>query len=195
MSCEVLLQVAVTLDDGYKDNLYIAAPILLKFKIPFTIFVTSAFITGRSQDYLTRNELRELSELPGVTIGSHGATHVPLAKCDGATLQKELYGSRAYLEDLIGREVKVISYPHGSVDRRCRDTASRAGYLRGGCSRFDINDETRDPLLLCRCEILSLDSERLFIQKLSGAWDWYRWRNRDPASYMTRKGNAITDLE
>lgn len=176
------LQVAVTFDDGYKDNLYKAAPILIKYNIPFTVFVTSSFIKSGSQEYLTPEELRELSELPGVTIGSHGATHVSLAGCDDALLKRELSESRSYIEDVTGLEVTSIAYPHGSASLRVRDAAARTGYTLGGCSRFDINRRGRDPLLINRCEIWASDSERVFRQKLSGVWDWYRRRSRDPAT-------------
>jgi len=175
------LRVAVTFDDGYKDNLHRAAPILLKYGVPFAVFVTSSFIRSGSADYLSPSELRELANLPGVTIGSHGATHVPLAGCDDRTLWNELHGSRLYLEDTIGRPVWAVSYPHGSVTRRVADVARQAGYITGVCSRFDINAPGRDPLLLCRTEIVAGDSERVFRQKLRGTWDWSRWQKVDPA--------------
>src|SRR6185436_10000314 len=72
------LRVAVTFDDGYRDNLYAAAPILLKLQIPFTVFITTSFLQQDSRDYLSANELKELAALPGVSIGSHGVTHLPL---------------------------------------------------------------------------------------------------------------------
>jgi len=175
------LRVAVTFDDGYKDNLAVAAPILLKLKIPFTVFVTTAFVRSGSSLYLTPAELRELADLPGVTIGSHGMTHIRLAECDDHTLWQELEGSRLMLEDLIGKPVTAITYPRGSVNRRVADMARRAGYTLGACSRFNINDARRDPLLLCRTEVVAADSERVFLQKLWGVWDWQRWRTKDPA--------------
>jgi len=174
------LHVAVTFDDGYKDNLNRAAPILQRYGIPFTVFATSAYLQSGSDEYLTPAELRDLAELPGVSIGSHGTTHRPLSLCDDAALQSELNGSRCYLEDLLGRPVVMIAYPHGSTDVRVAQAARRAGYTLGVCSRFGLNDGSRHPLHLRRTEVVAFDSERVFRQKLNGAWDWYRWKTREP---------------
>lgn len=181
-SSTVPRRIALTFDDGYRDILEVAAPILMAHKIPFTVFVTSSYVQSNSALYLTPTELRRLADLSGVTIGSHGATHIPMAECADGVLWKEVHGSRLYLEDVLGKSVTAISYPHGAVNMRVRDAAQRAGYTLGVCSRADINEDDRDPLLLCRTEIVSGDSERVFRQKLGGAWDWYRWRAADPAS-------------
>ena len=37
---------AITFDDGYRDNLEIAAPILKRRGLPATLFVASGFIDG-----------------------------------------------------------------------------------------------------------------------------------------------------
>lgn len=175
-------RIAITFDDGYRDNLYVAAPILMKYKIPFTVFATASYIQSGDSIYMSREELRELATFDGITIGSHGMTHARLAECDDKTLKKELCESRSYLEDIIGRPVTAVSYPHGSVNRRVRDAAQEAGYTIGGCSLFGVNKPGRDPLLLRRTEIIASDTEKIFRQKLSGAWDWYAWRQKDPKS-------------
>ena len=51
---------------------------MLEKKIPFTVFVVSDFVNNNKEEYLNRKELYELSQLPNVTIGSHGASHTPL---------------------------------------------------------------------------------------------------------------------
>lgn len=175
---EKKLRVAVTFDDGYKDNLYVAAPILLGLQIPFTVFITSSYIQKTSADHLNELELKELAALPDATIGSHGVTHCRLAECDDATLHWELEESRRYLEDVIGKPVNTLSYPHGSASDRVREAARQAGYVLAGSSFFDINKARHDPLMLSRCEIVAQDSERVFLQKLKGDWDWMRWRER-----------------
>lgn len=173
---EKKLRVVVTFDDGYKDNLSTVAPIMNKLQIPFTVFVTSSFIQEDSSDYLSAHELRDLAALPGVGIGSHGVTHRRLAECDDTSLRWELSESRRSLENMIEKSVTALSYPHGSASNRVREAARQAGYVLAGSSCFDINKAGHDPLMLCRCEIVAGDSERVFLQKLYGDWDWKRWQ-------------------
>ncbi|WP_374615134.1 polysaccharide deacetylase family protein [Sphingorhabdus sp.] len=174
-------RVAITFDDGYLDNLEVAAPILSELRLPFTVFVTAEFVRNGKAGFLSPDAMRALAALPGAQIGAHGARHVALTQCDEATLHNELTSSRYYLEDVLGSEVRTLAYPYGAADRRVRDAARAAGYRLGACSLAGINAPDRDPLLLTRTEIVSFDNERVFAQKLHGDWDWYRWRTQDPA--------------
>lgn len=180
--CEHSHRLAITFDDGYRDNLEVAAPILNDFSLPFTVFVTSEFIRKNSAGFLSIAGLRDLSTLPMVTIGAHGKNHVALTGCNDSVLQSELVTSKEFLEDKIGKEVSAIAYPYGDVDHRVKTAAKAAGYQLGVCSFAGVNRPGRDPLLLSRTEVLSLDNNRIFRQKLEGNWDWYRWRKTDPQS-------------
>ena len=173
------LKIALSFDDGYRDNLSVAAPLLVELGMPFSVFVCTGPVAQRKAGFLSPEDLRELAGLPGVTIGSHGVNHLRLTECDERRLKEELAGSKAYLENLLGSEIASLSYPHGAVNRNVRDAAESVGYRIGACSRFDINQSGRDPLLLCRTDIWADDDLPTFEQKLGGDWDWYRWRSAD----------------
>ena len=181
------LHIAITFDDGYSDKLFTAAPLLAKSGFPFTVFICSGAVAERRNGFLRPEEVCELAELPGVQIGSHTVNHVRLTTCDDKELKYELKSSKSYLEDLIGRSVTCVSYPHGDVNHRVRNMASALGYTIGCTSRFDINLSGRDSLLLCRSEILASDELSTFQQKIRGDWDWRRWRQDDPAQSEKRK--------
>ena len=173
------LKIALTFDDGYRDNLTVAAPILAKLGIPFTIFICTGAVAESRTGFLTPEDVRELAALQGAKIGSHTISHSRLTECDDSQLKEELIGSKNYLEDLIGSEVNMLSYPHGAVNNRVRDFVEKAGYQIGATSRFDLNEFGRDPLLLCRTDIWAQDNLSIFEQKLQGNWDWNRWRSID----------------
>ncbi|MBW1909665.1 MAG: polysaccharide deacetylase family protein [Deltaproteobacteria bacterium] len=167
------LLVAITFDDGYKNNLHTVAPILLDYGFPFTVFLTVENLDIPSSEYLSRKELIELASLPGVSIGSHGVHHSQMTELGDQDLRAELEDSRSVIEDIIGKKVDMLSYPHGKTDQRVRDTALDLGYRLGAGSRFGTNLEDADPMGLKRIELWSTDSRDIFRQKYSGAWDWY----------------------
>lgn len=172
--------IAITFDDGYADNLHVVAPLLMARNIPFTVFVTGRFVREKEPGFLTESELKQLSLLPGVSIGAHGDTHCDLTRCDERKLHAELKGSKAYLEDVLGSPVTSMAYPYGAANRRVRDAAQASGYTLAACSYFDINRPERDPLMLNRAVVLNGDSPRVLDQKIQGNWDWYRLRMTDP---------------
>lgn len=56
--------VVVTFDDGYRDNLYEAKPVLDRYGIPATVFVTTGYIDGNREFWW--DELEKIFLCPGV---------------------------------------------------------------------------------------------------------------------------------
>jgi peptidoglycan/xylan/chitin deacetylase (PgdA/CDA1 family) len=175
-------EIAVTFDDGFRDTLTTAAPILAALKLPFTVAVTAAFVRDGEPPHMRVADLRELSRVPGAEIGAHGAGHRLMAGCGDDELARELSESRAFLAEALGAPAEVMTWPHGSASRRTAEFARRAGFVRAGCSLYGLNEPGRDPLLLKRTEITGFDSDADFVRKCSGGWDWFALRQGDPAS-------------
>jgi peptidoglycan/xylan/chitin deacetylase (PgdA/CDA1 family) len=132
--------VSITVDDGYASNLHHLTPLLLELGIPWSVFVSVESLgaanvwdvrwVGYPERHLTADEVRSLA-MEGVTVGSHGMTHVALTSLSDRELADALGRSRAALAGITGVDVDAIAYPWGRVDARVADAARRAGYRRG----------------------------------------------------------------
>lgn len=169
--------IAITFDDGYRNNLEIAAPILNEFEMPFSVFVVVDNLHESKKEYLDKTLLKELSDNPLASIGSHSKTHAKLTECSPEQIRNEVRDSKSYLEDLLGKEVSAFSYPHGKFNSFIRDEVMKAGYFLGFTSHYDLNHLDQDRLTLNRNEIWNSDNLNNFKKKIDGHWDWLKYRN------------------
>ena len=80
---------------------------------------------------LSTDELRELAGLPGAVVGAHTLTHPTLSALPREHQLLELREGKAKLEALIGRPVRLLSYPFGKKRDVTHETtlvAEQAGY-------------------------------------------------------------------
>jgi peptidoglycan/xylan/chitin deacetylase (PgdA/CDA1 family) len=180
--------VAITFDDGYRDNLVTALPILRRHGFRATFYISSAYIGGLSRwnpvEYighrpmLGNSEIRALSAA-GHEIGSHAHSHVDLTSVDPARVEEELERSRRVLADITGEPVVAFAPPYGRLNGMVAERARRLGYshlVRGG--RFTANPKGAAPYDLQRITIARGDSLREFAKKVSGAYQWLTFRDR-----------------
>ena len=168
--------IMITFDDGYRNNFEIAAPLLFKFKIPFSIFVITDYIKKAKKNYMDENMLKELAENPLVSIGSHSKSHVRLTQCGPKELTNEISVSKSYLEDLLGIPIDLFSYPHGDINSAVRSEVLASGYKLGFSSHYDVNRKNQDKLKLNRNEIWNTDNLSALKKKLQGDFDWLKYR-------------------
>ncbi len=111
----------LTFDDGYQSTATGALPSLQRFGFPAVVFVPTAFIGGTNtfdQDnepeerICTWGELRRL-EAGGVAVESHGVTHRTFSELSPAEQREELEGSKAVLEEGLGKRVELFAFPFG----------------------------------------------------------------------------------
>tara|TARA_B110000261_G_scaffold160494_1_gene200228 strand:- start:1041 stop:1715 length:675 start_codon:yes stop_codon:yes gene_type:complete len=168
---------SITFDDGYLDTYKIAAPFLIENNVPFTVFIITNFIKNKKKGYMDEIMLKELSNNPLVTIGSHTVNHHQLNQIDDKLIFNELNYSKSYLEDLLGKQIEMLSYPHGKFNIKIKQKVFDSGYKLAFSSKFGVNKKNQDKLALNRSEIWSTDEIEIFNEKLEGNWDWLKFRN------------------
>jgi peptidoglycan/xylan/chitin deacetylase (PgdA/CDA1 family) len=167
--------VAITFDDGTACTFENALPILQEYGYPATVFVISGLLGSHNhwckdlgfslRRMLLNSELCALSK-EGVDIGSHTVSHPWLGKSDRTIVRREIFDSKAVLEDILGRKVSHFAYPFGSWSSFARDTVIEAGF-NGACSTMSgSNRKGADSFLLHRTEIKGSDAPWQFRLKL-----------------------------
>ncbi len=144
--------VLITFDDGYRDVLWQAAPVLHRLHMPAIEFVITDRISGSDTSFLTWPQLARLERL-GVAIGSHTVHHLDLTTLSPAAATDELSDSRHSLEQHLGHPVQWLAYPPAprirrwSHSRRRRATCSPSRRSPARRSR----PPTRSPCTATRC--------------------------------------------
>jgi peptidoglycan/xylan/chitin deacetylase (PgdA/CDA1 family) len=130
--------VAITFDDGYRDNLEHAWPLLHDYGFNATVFIVSGAVGGDSSfdsgagyepaPMLSTAEI-QFMHAAGVEFGSHTRSHPDsLPRLNDDALLGELAGSRRDLERILDRPVDLFAYPHSRHDERVEKAVIAAGY-------------------------------------------------------------------
>jgi len=174
--------VAVTFDDGYRNFLTDALPVLEKYHVPATLFVCAgtmdAHEVGNTLPVLSSDELRRVAGSGLVTIGSHAVTHRKLTRLNLDEVRNEVSSSRVLLAGQTGHAIDFFAYPKGSMNESVRHMVQAAGY-RGAVSTIQRLAETRGSLYaIPRIQIDARTNFFEFRAKLTVVANWYEalWR-------------------
>jgi peptidoglycan/xylan/chitin deacetylase (PgdA/CDA1 family) len=138
--------VVITFDDGYKNNYLHAYPILKKYNLPATIFLTTGFINKSvkpesfspvykeiisrcPQEWLpfSWEEVREMSE-NGIEFGAHTVSHPRLTKIPLEKAREEIEESKREIEEKLGKQVKCFAYPYGDYNEEIIEIVREVGF-------------------------------------------------------------------
>ncbi len=163
---------ALSLDDGVRDNHSVVLPILRRYGIPATVYVTTGMI-GKTYPWMSgdipmmeEDEIRELAEA-GVEIGAHTISHPNMAELDKEQCLTEMTESRRELERITSRTVETFAYPFCHYGDAAVAAAEEAGFLAavtcggtGSWERFTIK----------RSLITGKDGLPSFVLKVTGRY-------------------------
>ena len=159
----------VTIDDGYRSVMELAAPVLRRLEVPALLFAPTGLV-GRSARWLpmppdeplmTRKQLRSLQQDFPIEIGVHGWDHRDLRGLDPVELHRQVDRARTELSTILGRDVRCLAYPYGGHDAEARAAAERSG-VEIAFSVF----EDDGPFAVSRVDVNATDTSRSFRVKL-----------------------------
>ncbi len=152
----------ITFDDGYKDALDNAFPVLQKYNATGTIFIIPNKVG--TDGYLNWDEIRTLKNA-GWEIGSHTVNHPNLTQLSTNEANKEITESKTIIEKEMGSMVESFCYPAGRYSEEIVNQTKNAGYKYATTTVNDYRNSTNDLLELSRIRICGEDGVSGFIAK------------------------------
>lgn len=165
--------VVITFDDGTADLPEHAVPILVRHRLPATIFVATDFVE-RSRPFpnsgtpMSWQAAADACSTGLVDIGSHTHTHRVLADVDAAEAADELDRSIGLIQDRLGREVHDFAYPKAVEGSVAAATAVAARFRSAALAGGRANPVGADPQRLLRTPVQVSDGMHWFRRKAAG---------------------------
>ena len=158
--------VVITFDDGLRDVYDTVLPLIRKYGIKITVFANPGFdgTNGR----MSHAELWELSNSGLVEIGAHTMDHVNLTEVTDDEARIQIRDSKALLEEITGKPVKVFAYPFGKFGYREEKMVAEFGMSTAFAADDVHGKHHKNRLRLPRVTIGEKTSAREFIRIVRG---------------------------
>lgn len=172
-------RIAITFDDGYKDNLTVALPLLEKYDLPMTLFAAAGFIG--QENFLSAEDLKTLAEHPLVTIGSHGLTHPHFTQLSEKEARFELIESKRILEEITGKKIDLLAWSYGDCNEKLERLSAECGYR----AAWSVWNGWNTPYSRWRVPLGRNDNLPRFIAKVSPLYFPVKKRLRPPIQRLS----------
>ena len=172
--------VGLTFDDGYRNNLINALPIIRKLGFSATVYIVSQNIGGNNQwdidkgilenKMMNENEIQEWID-SGMEIGSHTRNHENLTKCNTEKAFKEIQQSKLDLEYRFKIPVNHFCYPYGSHNENITSLTKKAGYVTATTTNRGRSKMNDNLLTLPRVQVTHHTLPHLFLLKILSQYE------------------------
>lgn len=201
--CSEKVNVVITFDDGFKNWITYAMPILQKLALPATFFI-SAGIVGLSKDDanvfiqskllrkqssqqqqktvgLTCDDVKRIAD-QGFTIGGHTLTHCNISALrDNVKLKYEIAEDKSRLEKITGNKINYFSYPFGNYQNtylNVSEVLCETGFKGAVTTTPGFNNRYTNPFFLHRDPIMATTNTTVFKACVYGNHDAVQWMKK-----------------
>lgn len=210
----------ISFDDGWKENVDNVIPIVIKYKIPVTFFIStdpientgvfwwtyikkyknnlpnlykndikklwdikeykrkkiiekliSKFDSNIKREAMTVCDIKYISNISQITIGSHTVHHAITSNCTDEELELEIGKSKYILENWINKKIKFFSYPNGDFDGREKEILKKYGFEMAATTRKSLISNNDDLYFIPR---FGVDDNYIFMPRflcnIVGIW-------------------------
>ncbi len=163
--------VTTSWDDGAAEDTKLLG-LLNKYELKGTFYIPESIDyeieEGKKIIRMSDDEVRHLAE--SQEVGAHSLSHIYFDKLNGEDVKAEISGSKGYLEDLIGKDIKMFCYPGGVFTDDDKYEVKSAGFLGArtvDLFKFEVDDFFRMPTSInCYPFPFRYDSLHAFFQPL-----------------------------
>jgi len=131
--------VSITVDDAYKSFYEFGFPVLKKYDIPATLFLSTGSVG--SFEHLTWDQLKELLAY-GIDIQNHTHSHSHMPEQTIEEIENEILTSQKIIYDNLGIEPDLFAYPYGEASAKSQKILKK--YFKAAFGQhsgaFSIND-------------------------------------------------------
>ena len=135
-------KILLTIDDGFLSFYKNAWPVLKEKKIPFILFVNTREVG--TFNYMTWDQIKELSKENFVEIGNHSHTHEYLVDENNNFIKKDIEKSITIFKDKLGKNSNFFSYPFGEYSLEFKDIIKSLGFKYAFGQHSGVMDETKN---------------------------------------------------
>jgi peptidoglycan/xylan/chitin deacetylase (PgdA/CDA1 family) len=164
----------ITFDDGFRNVLTNALPVLNKFGFTATNYFVANQINGSNawdaqnnvptQPLMSRSEILEWSR-SGQEVGSHSLDHPSLPELSEDQVRMQINDSRQILSEIVSQNVTAFCYPYGNFLPEHLQIVAQAGYQSATTTKPGLAGPQDETFMLPRVGVWRTTHMLRFLQK------------------------------
>lgn len=171
--------VGITFDDGYKNNVVHALPVLVRNGFTATCYGVSGLVGATNVWDAGKVEEKPLMSVrdwrtwlsAGMDVGSHTESHADLSQLNANDAQNQIENSKLELEKLLDCEVRHFCYPYGKYLPNHCTMVRNAGYTTATTTQRGRVGRGDDPMALRRIMVARATNPLQFYLKIATSYE------------------------